>query len=1154
MQRFLIASLVLLLFISPYAASQQGNPSQGTNGNTYALIVGISSYDLNGIPRLDFAHRDAQEFARFLRSANGGNVPEDNIRLLINEQANYASIYNSLYWLADTCRKNDLVYFYFSGHGDVENKTVHKLGFLLAANTPRFNYINNAVRIEDVNNIANTISATKGARVVIITDACRSGNLAGKENRGNMLVGEQLSMAKKNEIRITSCGPDELSNEDERWAGGRGVFSYYLVKGLEGLADYSRDKVVTLDELKQYLKNSIGTDPLMAQKEYKQNPVVTGPMDITLAAIRNTTANPIQQVAPPPPGDQIQSATALGLSPQGFFVNLLRGKLLEEQVDFNILSELNAAEIPDRFIAMVVNSKLLKSAADTAVIEKLKLSLRQNKDARRRFTEKIVELIADRGQELINLYLEGDAAEMEKRRYYNSVSNGYEVYIKMFATALQLVPLGNELAQILKVKYYYFKGISFRLKIPLTTDPQPLIDSALQAQQKVIELEDGAAFAHNELGIIYLYRQNEIKAIQHLLRATMIAPTWAIPWVNLSGIYLGKNNLTEAANALDKAWKLQPEFQGNFVNTGLLYERKSNLLLAEEHFRKSIRMNSRHYLPFERMGYVCMNTTRYAEADSNFLEADKRKRGFNFIPTVNQYNEGFLVYPPVPPPPPCNFDTSKVKPNDPLGHFMIGLNYVDSGDYNKAESKFKQVIRIDPRHPLAFHALGKLLFNQQRWKEADLIFKYAIQYHLDSVNFQRYCDSLLRLFPQYDTNAVNQPKSVKYPCVMARFRMAWVEKRISRYFLGTVYERWNHYEEAADQFSTILKENPDEQAACYKLFHLLENTGRYADAIKAIQLLPYKEAVTNELFGLYLRMIRRQPEKGEWSYQAGTIMMDFYTSSPEKFKDDKKFIKTDSDEEKYQSSQIFYKPQQSKSGIVPGTAESYEIKESVLFPLTEAIAYLRKADSLIADEKMLAEINDKIGNCYVWQGLPQRADRYYQKSVSFEPANANTRSKFVQTSIINFNYSIALEQLDSLYSRKEINYTDQVLRVRYCIHAGRFADVAPMLAEARSIHPYRQDEITDLEGRLQLLANKPGQAIPIYKDYLSRHPDHTATMYTIARLYAKTKNSNEAWNWLSKAVKGGFDYYWVLKFDDSWNEYRSSPKWTALTGAIKSKE
>ncbi|HRG94185.1 MAG TPA: caspase family protein, partial [Chitinophagaceae bacterium] len=386
MPRFLPAVLILLLLHSRNLPAQSDQAPKNTNGNTYALIVGISSYELNGIPRLDFAHRDAQEFARFLRSPNGGNVPEDNIRLLLNEQANYASIYNSLYWLLDTCRKNDIVYFYFSGHGDVENNTIYKLGFLLAANTPRFNYINSAVRIEDVNNIANTISVQKGARVVIITDACRSGNLAGKENKGNLLVGEQLRMASGNEVRITSCGPEELSNEDEGWAGGRGVFSYYLVKGLEGLADYSRDKIVTLNELKQYLKNSILTDPLMAQKEHKQNPVLTGPEGIKLAEIKSSPSQSMVQMAPAPVAEGGAGPSALGLSPQGFFLSLTKGKKLEDLVDFNELSEMNQAEIPFRFIDSVVSKLELKEASEKARIEKLLLSLRQNKDALQRFT------------------------------------------------------------------------------------------------------------------------------------------------------------------------------------------------------------------------------------------------------------------------------------------------------------------------------------------------------------------------------------------------------------------------------------------------------------------------------------------------------------------------------------------------------------------------------------------------------------------------------------------------------------------------------------------------------------------------------------------------------------------------------------------------
>lgn len=62
----------------------------------------------------------------------------------------------------------------------------------------------------------------------------------------------------------------------------------------------------------------------------------------------------------------------------------------------------------------------------------------------------------------------------------------------------------------------------------------------------------------------------------------------------------------------------------------MLYEKQNNFLYAEELFRKSIKMNTRHYLPFERLGHVYMNTTQYDVADSFFNEADIRKRGINF--------------------------------------------------------------------------------------------------------------------------------------------------------------------------------------------------------------------------------------------------------------------------------------------------------------------------------------------------------------------------------------------------------------------------------------------------------------------------------------------------------------------------------------------
>src|SRR5438128_5785021 len=52
-------------------------------GKLWAVVVGVSSYSkLTKDQQLQFAHRDAQDFAAFLRSPNGGGFPANQITLL----------------------------------------------------------------------------------------------------------------------------------------------------------------------------------------------------------------------------------------------------------------------------------------------------------------------------------------------------------------------------------------------------------------------------------------------------------------------------------------------------------------------------------------------------------------------------------------------------------------------------------------------------------------------------------------------------------------------------------------------------------------------------------------------------------------------------------------------------------------------------------------------------------------------------------------------------------------------------------------------------------------------------------------------------------------------------------------------------------------
>src|SRR3954453_23564106 len=88
-------------------------------GKVWALVIGISTYkNLPAQAQLRFAHRDADEFARFLRSPAGGSVPGSQIRVLTDSDATVSAIRAGLRtWLPRVAGRGDVVYLFIAGHG-----------------------------------------------------------------------------------------------------------------------------------------------------------------------------------------------------------------------------------------------------------------------------------------------------------------------------------------------------------------------------------------------------------------------------------------------------------------------------------------------------------------------------------------------------------------------------------------------------------------------------------------------------------------------------------------------------------------------------------------------------------------------------------------------------------------------------------------------------------------------------------------------------------------------------------------------------------------------------------------------------------------------------------------------------------------------------
>lgn len=232
------------------------------NVKIYAVVVGVSRY--TAMPSLKFTDDDALLFYSFLRSPEGGALPDEQISVLIDEAATRENVLRTMRQFFLKADANDVVLFYFSGHG-LE-------GCFLPVD---FDGYNNKLRHEEIKQV---LMQSKAKHKLCIADACHSGTL----NYGLAAKGPTpASMARYYQAFEESNGgvallmsskAEELSLEDHGLR--QGIFTYYLLQGLKGKANANGDHLITIRELYTYVHSRV--------REYTTNvqtPVLTGVYD-----------------------------------------------------------------------------------------------------------------------------------------------------------------------------------------------------------------------------------------------------------------------------------------------------------------------------------------------------------------------------------------------------------------------------------------------------------------------------------------------------------------------------------------------------------------------------------------------------------------------------------------------------------------------------------------------------------------------------------------------------------------------------------------------------------------------------------------------------------------------------------------------------------
>jgi hypothetical protein len=243
-----------------------------------ALIIGIENYE--NLPKAQFANRDAQVFYDYANRALG--VPKERIRLLVNEAASETRIKKALkHWLPSVVKPNESeVYVFFAGHGlaSPDNNGV----YLLPADGDPDLLSDSAVSKDEMLSL---ISRSLAKQATIFLDTCYSGMSRKSEAliasaRGMSVVHKVIDTSMTNITVLSASSGSEISHSLKE--AKHGLFSYFLMKGLEGKADANSDNRITTSELLGYVKYHVTVQAAATGKT--QTPNIEGGHQIYLSS------------------------------------------------------------------------------------------------------------------------------------------------------------------------------------------------------------------------------------------------------------------------------------------------------------------------------------------------------------------------------------------------------------------------------------------------------------------------------------------------------------------------------------------------------------------------------------------------------------------------------------------------------------------------------------------------------------------------------------------------------------------------------------------------------------------------------------------------------------------------------------------------------
>lgn len=234
--------------------------------NAYAVIIGIEAY--RDLPIAEFTVRDAKIMKEYLVRVMG--FPPENIVTLLNERATKGDIEGYIgTWLKNNVERNSLVFIFYAGHG-APNPITGEAFIIPFDGNPAFLEAS-AIPLKKLFQMLNGLQAKD---VLMVMDSCFSGaggrSVMAKGGRPIAVSIENPFLATNNIVMLSAAKGTEISSSypEKR----HGLFTYFLLKGLQGEADINGDTTISLEELYNYITPNVKN--IARENNREQTPLI----------------------------------------------------------------------------------------------------------------------------------------------------------------------------------------------------------------------------------------------------------------------------------------------------------------------------------------------------------------------------------------------------------------------------------------------------------------------------------------------------------------------------------------------------------------------------------------------------------------------------------------------------------------------------------------------------------------------------------------------------------------------------------------------------------------------------------------------------------------------------------------------------------------